>query len=320
MRNRKLFTAIFFALSLFVLQPPETSAQVSLVLDSMNLMQAIDTLYATYDHITQTIETVKNTYEQLQRQIDMVKNMKWDNVQESFANMDPTSLEGILDMRNQIDDVFYYVNKNMNIVNAVEDTLTKKRVNFGGKNYTFGGLFGIGQAASDGTTIFDLPKNMLDYVDETASDVTAGYEGRLSYAQKEAIANRHGLSPRNYAKVRLVEEQTAALINTLIVTGSEENAIALLERAAEDNKGVDILTQAAGESMVAQQQATTQALLNIAGNLARLEIGVTKFSGLVATGMVGEFQVTELRKQEDEIRTLQNENERRKHLTWQDWY
>jgi conjugal transfer/entry exclusion protein len=45
------------------------------VLDIANLMQAINTLYATYDQITATIEQVQNTYQQLQKQIEMVQNM-----------------------------------------------------------------------------------------------------------------------------------------------------------------------------------------------------------------------------------------------------
>jgi hypothetical protein len=99
----------------------------------------------------------------------------------------------------------------MNLINNVQDTLTKKTITFGGKRYTFGGLFGFGKG-SDKTTIFDLPKNVADYVSETANDVVAGYAGKLTYKQKEAIMRRTGLSPRNYAKIHLMEEQTNTLI------------------------------------------------------------------------------------------------------------
>jgi conjugal transfer/entry exclusion protein len=150
------------------------------VLDIANLMQAIDTLYATYDHITQTIEQVKNTYQQLQKQIDMVQNMNWDDLSQTIQEIDLSNPEGILNFRNQLKDMGYYVNKNMNLVNNVQDTLTKKTINFGGKNYTFGGLFGFGQGGQ-GTTIFDLPKNIVDYVDETSGETVAGYEGKLTY-------------------------------------------------------------------------------------------------------------------------------------------
>jgi hypothetical protein len=294
------------------------AAQISLVLDQANLLQSIDTLYATYDHITQTIEQVKNTYEQLQRQIAMVQNMDFNNIAESFKNMDPSSLEGILAMRGQIKDVYTYVNRNMNLINAVEDTLTKKTINFGGKNYTFGGLFGFGNS-SPGTTIFDLPMNVLDYVEETADQVTAGYEGRLSYRQKEVLMSRYGLSPRNYAKLRLVEEVTANLIDQLLMSGTNEHTQALLEEAHANQVAIDDLSQAAGESMVAQQQATVQALLNIATAETRLEIGINNLSSYIATQDLLEAQRAELEAQQREIEAMRRENERRKLIAPADW-
>jgi P-type conjugative transfer protein TrbJ len=71
------------------------------VIDIANLMQAINTLYATYDQITAAIEQVQNTCQQLQKQIEMVKNMDWDKVGEIIGDMDITSLDGILSLRYQ---------------------------------------------------------------------------------------------------------------------------------------------------------------------------------------------------------------------------
>jgi hypothetical protein len=315
---RKTFLSVFAALVLFTGFGAKAHAQAAMVLDMANLIQAVETLYATYDHITQAIETVKNTYLQLQKQIDMVKNMDFDDIGETFRNMDPTSLEGLLAMRGQIKDVGYYVNRNMNLINDVEDTLTRKTVSFGGKNYTFGGLFGFGRG-SPGTTIFDLPKNIQDYVDETADEVTAGYDGRLSYRQKEALMRRYGLSPRNYAKIRLVEEQTAELVSRLLVTGTEEHAAALLEEAHANQKVIDDLMSNAGESMVAQQQATTHALLNIATGITRLENGVNNFSSYMANRNISEDQKKEIEAREREITRMQKDNEALKTVAPADW-
>jgi hypothetical protein len=315
MRKRKFL--VVFAVLTFA-GSARLSAQAAAVLDVANLVQAIETLYATYDHITQAIETVKNTYQQLQKQIEMVKNMDWDNVGETFKNMDPASLEGVLAMRGQIKDVVYYVNRNMNIINNVEDTLTKKTVNFGGKNYTFGGLFGFGRG-SPGSTIFDLPKNVKDYVDETADEVTAGYEGRLSYKQKEAVMRRYGLSARNYAKVRMVEEQTAELVTKMLTAGSEEHTVALLEEAHANQKAIDDIMSAAGESMVSQQQATTQALLNLATGITRLEDGVNRFAAYSANRDIAEDQKEEIAAREREIKQTRMENERLKTVAPADW-
>jgi hypothetical protein len=248
----------------------------------------------------------------------MVKNMNFDDIGETFKNMDASSLEGILAMRGQIEDVYTYVNRNMNLVNAVEDTLTRKTVSFGGKNYTFGGLFGFG-AGSPGTTIFDLPKNTLDYVDETASQVTAGYENRLSYRQKEALMSRYGLSPRNYAKLKLVEEAAQGLVNQLITSGTDEYTLAQLQEAHENQRVIDDLTRAAGESMVAQQQATTQALLTIATGLTRLEIGINGFAAYIANRDISEDQRAEVEAQQREIEAVRMQNDRRKLIAPADW-
>jgi hypothetical protein len=257
------------------------------VLDIANLMQAINTLYATYDQITATIELVQNTYQQLQKQIEMVQNMDWDNIGEKIADMDVTSVEGLLNLRYQIKDVTRLVNHNMNLINNVQDTLTKKTVTFGGKKYTFGGLFGFGKGSEE-TTIFDLPKNVADYVSDTANDLVAGYAGKLTYKQKEAIMRRTGLSPRNYAKIHLVEEQVNTLLKDMLTSGTDENISALLTQAGENSKGIDAMMMAAGESMVAQQQATTSALLQMTVGITRLEAGVGRLAGFMGQQYVAE--------------------------------
>jgi hypothetical protein len=273
-----IFTAVFSG-PLF--------AQGYPVIDIANLMQAINTLYATYDQITATIEQVQNTYQQLQKQIEMVKNMDWEKMGDKIADMDVTSLDGFLNLRDQIKDVTRLVNHNMNLINNVQDTLTKKTVTFGGKKYSFGGLFGLG-AGSEGTTIFDLPKNVADYVSETADDLVAGYAGKLTYKQKEAIMRRTGLSPRNYAKIHFVEEQVNTLLKDMLTTGTNENISALLKQAGENTKGIDAMMQAAGESMVAQQQVTTNAILQLAVAITRMEAGVGRLSGFLGQKMVAE--------------------------------
>jgi hypothetical protein len=91
-----------------------------------------------------------------------------------------------------------------------------------------------------------LPKNVADYVSETADGLMAGYAGKLTYRQKEAIMRRTGLSPRNYAKIHLVEEQTDTLIKDMLTTDTDENIVALLTQAGENAKAIDTMTQAAG--------------------------------------------------------------------------
>ena len=183
---KKRLSLLCVVIIFFGIAASPVMAQGYPVLDVANLMQAINTLYATYDQITATIEQIQNTYQQLQKQIEMVQNMDWDNIGEKISDMDVTSLDGLLNLRHQIKDVTRLVNHNMNLVNNVQDTLTKKTVTFGGKKYTFGGLFGFGEG-SEGTTIFDLPKNVAYYVSETGDDLVAGYAGKLTWFVKGKV-------------------------------------------------------------------------------------------------------------------------------------
>jgi hypothetical protein len=136
-------------------------------------------------------------------------------------------------------------------------------------------------AGSEGTTIFDLPKNVTDYVSDTANDLVAGYAGKLTYKQKEAIMRRTGLSPRNYAKIHLVEEQVNTLLKDMLTSGTDENIATLLTQAGENSKGIDAMMMAAGESMVAQQQATTSSIMQLIVGITRLEAGVGRLAGFM---------------------------------------
>ncbi|MDR3283825.1 MAG: type IV secretion system protein, partial [Treponema sp.] len=268
---------LLVSVSVFVFAALSLHAQGTPVFDFASLMQAIDQFYATYDHINATIEQVKNTYEQLQKQIEMVKNMNWDDIGLAMSNHN-----GIPDIRDPINSAARAVDDNLNLLNNVQDTLTKKTVSFGGKKYTLGGLFGLGGVygqQSDNTTIFDLPKNIADFAGESSKEAVAGWAGNLSYRQKEAIARRHGLSPENYAKIRIVEEQGNALIKDLFTTGTNENLAAVVARAVKNQSAIQSMTAAAGESMVAQQQAATQALLSVSADINRLNIGLSHVAG-----------------------------------------
>jgi hypothetical protein len=146
-------------------------------------------------------------------------------------------------------------------------------------------------------------------VSETAGDLVAGYAGKLTYRQKEAIMRRTGLSPRNYAKLHLVEEQTNTLIKDMLTTGTNENVIALLTQAGENAKVIDTMTQAAGESMVAQQQATTTAILQAATGITRLEAGLGRVAGFLAYQEMSEKIKQETEEDLREERELNRQNE-----------
>lgn len=245
------------------------------VLDISNLIQSIEQLYAIYDQINATIEQVQNTYKQLENQINSVKSMNWDDLASSFSEENWSSeggLKGAWDnignFRKNMTDATSVINDNMNLINDVKNTLENKTVTAMGKEYTVAGLFGIGKYGKN--NLLGMPLDALDYVKEAGEEIAKGYAGELTYREKQAIMDKWGLDPENYAYVKLVEEQANSVINDLIIGGSGEHIDAQLAKAAKNNEALLALSQNADDSIVAGIQASTGAtieLKNMCGNI-----------------------------------------------------
>lgn len=278
MRNfQRKMRAAFAAAALAALGGGSALATGYPVLDISNLMNAIQQLYATYDEINTAIEQVQNTYQQLQKQIDSVRNMNWDDLKGSFDNWDDSGgIQGVWNnignFRTNLTNATSAINENMNLINDVKNTLNNKTVTMFGKKYSVGGLFGVGQYGQN--NLLNLPASASDYVRETGSEIAAGYAGKLTYKQKEAVMKKWGLDPENYAYVKLVEEQANEGISQLVTKGSDEYYTAELTKAAANNEALLGISNAGGESMTAQVQATTGAILSLKDTVLNLTHGL----------------------------------------------
>ena len=62
-----------------------------------------------------------------------------------------------------------------------------------------------GAGDNPGENVFGFVKNAWDYSTDTEngafSDAIKGWEGKLSYKQRQAIARKYGMSARNYASL-----------------------------------------------------------------------------------------------------------------------
>jgi hypothetical protein len=250
------------------------SAQAALVLDIPNLLQAIDSLYAHYDEITQTIENVKNTYMQLEQSVKAVKGMNWDDI--SMAMSDHN---GIPDIRDPIRSVMKQVNHNMNLLNNVQDTLTKKKVSIGGKNYTIAGLVGLGE---QGTSILDLPLNAVDYTREAFKDASKGFDGKLTEAERTRIMDRYGMSPRNYYTLKQTESLINDTVKALFTWGTETGIDAVIKDVATNNQAIVEMMNSNTDSQTVQLQSLTTACMNVASAIGNLQAGFNRYGGYIA--------------------------------------
>lgn len=286
------------------------------VIDISNLMNAVTQLYAIYDEVNATIEQVQNTYNQLNKQIESMKNMNWDDLQSSFDS-DTWSESGgvqgawenIGNFRTNLTNATNAINENLNIFQGVKNTLENKSVTCMGKQYSVAGLFGIGKYGQN--NLMNMPAAAIDYVKNAGEEIAKGYAGKLTYKEKQDIMQKWGLSPENYAYVKLVEEQVSDITSTLITKGSDEWYTAQMTKAAENNDALLKLSNNAGESMVSQMQATGGMILAVKEQILNLTQGVRETGAMFAKESVRK-QVQEQAEKEDEF----NRRERER-LEWQ---
>lgn len=285
------------------------------VLDISNLMNAIQQLYATYDQINTAIEQVQNTYQQLENQINSVKSMNWDDLANSFSAENWSQeggIKGVWDnignFRNNLTNATSAINSNLNLINDVKHTLENKTVTMMGKQYSVAGLFGIGKYGQN--NLMNLPASALDYVKNTGEEIAKGYAGKLTYKEKQAIMNKWGLDPENYAYVKLVEEQVNDLTQQLFSKGSEEWYTAQLTKVSETNSGLmDLMQKAADDgSMMSQFQATGSLILDVKGSILNLEQGVRETGAAWASETTRKKVEEESRKEREAL----NREKRRK--------
>lgn len=266
------------------------TAQGYPVIDIAGLMNAIQQLYATYDQINSAIEQVQNTYQQLERQIKMVESMNWDDLASSFSEGNWSGEGGIKgvwenigNFRTNMINATSAINSNLNLLNDVKHTLENKTVTAMGKQYSVAGLLGVGKYGQN--NLMNLPASAWDYVKGTGKEIAEGFSGKLTYKEKQAIMNKYGLDPENYAYVKLVEEQAGSLVTKLFTTGSEEWYDAQLVKAAKTNEGLmELMQQAAeSESTMKEMQATGAIILSLKGDILNLIHGVRETGAAWAT-------------------------------------
>lgn len=289
-------------------------AQGTPVLDIANLMQSIESVYQYYQQIQNTIEQVQNTYKQIEQAAQQMANMNWDdlkNLGDNFSGMGENPFEVITGVRNSAQDITKAVNKNLNRINDLHDALNKKSISFGGMNVSVADLCGAGDSDKN---IFGFVKNAWDYSTDTEngafSDAIKGWEGKLSYKQRQAIARKYGMSARNYASLEYGNYQLNKLIVESNLQATEEGQKQLLEQIENDANAINTMAKNAPEgSVYAQTQMLNSSVAQLDRNLGNLHNSLNKGFGLVGSWFKSQ-KMEEAVKQQEQAETQKNEEER----------
>jgi hypothetical protein len=246
------------------------------VFDFSNFGQAIVQVSMLWDQVNSTMEQVKNSYEQIQQQVAMVKQL-------DFSELDLSLFEpgSVINFDNPQESVKALIDQSKNMLKDVENTLSSKRMNFAGQEYSLGGLLGLGGAGS-GKGLFDLTAGIADHIKETGKSVAEKYKKSLSPKQLEAIKRRYGMSTENYVSMQMVGKVVEDSLKEMFITGSGEHAASLMKQVGDKTGAVGELVKGAGESLVSQVQSTTAAIGNVVAGIENLESSMNRLGSFMA--------------------------------------
>lgn len=264
------------------------------VLDVANLMESIEAVYQYYQQIQNTIEQVQNTYKQIEQSAQNMMTMNWDDLKDlgkNFDGMGDNPFEVITGVRNSAQDITKAVNNNMNKINALQDSLNKESIEFGGQKVSVADLCGAGD--DPGKNIFGFTKSCWEYTTDTEngafSDAIKAWEGKLTYAQKQAIARKYGMSPRNYATLSYGNIMLDNLVQESGLWTTEAGQRKIFEDIEMDANAISMLAkQSPDGSTYAQCQLINSSLAQLDRNLGNLHSSLNRGIGLIGSKIKGD--------------------------------
>ena len=273
------------------------------VLDVANLMQTIETVYQTYQEIQVAIENVQNTYKQIEQAAQQMATINFDDLQnlgDNFSGMKDNPFEFITGVRNSAQDITKSVNKQMNKVNNLRDSLTKQSIKFGDMEVSVADLCGAGDPKKD---LIGFTKNAWNSLVDSAKDAVAGYVGKLDYKQKEAIAKKYGMSPENYASLQLANYQLSEAVKEAVMNSTTEGMSKDLEEIMGEAEALKQVSDKLPEGNInGQMQLLNSGLAQTEILLGKLGKSITSGIGVVSNFILNkktEDAVKDQKKQED---------------------
>ena len=255
------------------------------VLDIANLSYAIEGVYQYYQQIQATIEQVQNTYTQIEQSAKQMASANWNDLKNLGSNFNGLSAENpfevITSVRNSAQDITKAVEKNMNKVNELQESLTKKSISFGGMDVSIADLCGAGDDQSK--NLFGFVKNAWNHTTESLQDAVKGYTGKLTYAQKEEIMKKYGMSPKNYATLEMANYQLSELMKDANLLATEEGNKKLLLECENDANALNSLAKNLPESSeYAQVQLINSNLAQAQRLMGNLQHSLNRGFGIVS--------------------------------------
>ena len=227
-------------------------------------------------------------------------SMNWDDLKDLGSNFDGVGenpFEVITGVRNSAQDITKAVNKNMNKVNALKDSLTKESISFGGMKVSVADLCGAGEP---GKNVLGFAKNAWNHTVDTSKEAVAGYVGKLSYGQKQKIMRQYGMSPENYATLELANYQLSELVKDANVKSTVQGQKQILEDCENDANAIATLAKNLPDgSVFAATQLVASGLAQTERMMGNMHNSISKGFGMVSSYISSKMTEEAVKRQAD---------------------
>lgn len=218
-----------------------------------NVLATIDQLYEAYDQTMNQIQMIQQNYERLQFAIEQAATFNFNEIQ----------WDGDLDFRNEIKNATSQVNRQLNNIRSIRNSLTAKTVNIGGQSFSFASLCGI----NDGNgSLEEMVHAAGNYYNDAFAKAAKTWAEGVSDDDAQRLWARYGLSPANYRMVQDVKTKLNEKLSYLI--GSTE------EDLQEASKEADVFNETIENlmDMLGKEGATESELAQVNGMLLKQTI------------------------------------------------
>lgn len=212
-------------------------------------LTTMDQLYQMYDQTMNQIQMIQQNYETMQFYINQAAQYNFREIQ----------WDGDLDFRNEIMDATRQVNKQLNNIRGIRDSLNAKTVNIGNQSFSFASLCGI-PSKTNGNAV-DMVKAALNYYGDGLAKAASVWAEGVPESDAQRLWARYGLTPANYKMVREVENELNKHVEYLIGSTQED----LVQQSKEEQDFYNTITNLM--DMLGQQDITEKELLQVQGML-----------------------------------------------------
>lgn len=291
---KKILLTWFLCVFLYIPLCPQAAPAPSVVFDPTNWLTALDTLYSTYDTVMNQIQMIQYQYEQIQHYIEQAKTWEFEDIE----------WDGDWDFRDEIKQATKSINRQLNNIRKIEESLTIKTLDIGGYSGTvaeFLNPYGDNNMINAIDDNYDWAKNKV------WKDAVAGFEGTLTEKQKAALWRKYGLSTKNYYYVQAKKSQLNNAIDAAIAWSLPDNFQAEIEETSTHvnnvlSAGMD--PNNTEKSLAQQTMLLTQLTIE---ELVQLQQDIKRVGGLMAWYM-GVRMTEEEAQREEKDTMLKNRN------------